>query len=872
MTDKDSAGDYYLCCSGFELYGKVKLINLSTGLSGNDENKLFKEQRSTTNINENKEVEEEKYNENEISMSRINEIEPEIVRWIATDDGTNESWHLSERIVSIASSIASYRTDSDDILRHESDKYFVSKNLENSWIIISFLTKEINPTSYSLGHHFTRSPSTGEKIDKNGILRSWKFEGSCDGKTWILLSKHQETQRNFRFFDKEKTAEGVETWQLCKSEQFYSHFRILQIGVNGKNTHQLVCSRFEIYGQTRNKMIHECFCGDELELQIDKEKAINSIRSLRQWQMSQMKRTEDDQSRDAQTLKTLTTKNVYAHKCYTCQRNINSVQYYACNTEYSYLLNGINHIQICKECMDQIEKWIVADKQKNTNASESIIKITQTISESNPHVMYGELIKTKLQEHAQIQLCYNNHILKKITACQQLLSSCFDRYGPHGIDSGEEFYGCGVCDERICNDCFSDDSLMAYAIHQINTRRKWPAMKNIAYLIKKYKDIKALWRSDCLDVNRTCFIEIEISYLNIDEKLENGTAECDIKMTVKLYWLFSQTDYDSYRQCKDKHKWRPKTGDKDKTDHFIPQFKFMNVIEHTIEEVNTGVVFLRDFFGKEYLQNMQSYRSIYIHYNNEIVQFKIEAMFHSKLQNQYLMFTTVKEAIEAEFELNESFIIYDYDSDTYIHNTDELVACFAAEDDDYIPKLHIVKEEKQDIRNHIRMFDVERYKSAKQNDCLLDQYHELGYMGYIETFCEARVSEPFELKSFPFDCQDIPFFIQPENFAKIAPAYLAKEQSFLSIVAEATNLGIWNIESTVTEFDTGCNDNKMCILFKISRYWSPYLVQYVFLIASVCILSLTAYALDIEDKPDRVGIVLGLILTLIFIEIPRLPI
>ncbi len=46
-------------------------------------------------------------------------------------------------------------------------------------------------------------------------------------------------------------------------------------------------------------------------------------------------------------------------------------------------------------------------------------------------------------------------------------------------------------------------------------------------------------------------------------------------------------------------------------------------------------------------------------------------------------------------------------------------------------------------------------------------------------------------------------------------------------------------------------------MLKLKRLWPPYLLQYVFLISAISLLSLTSFAIDVEDKPNRIATVLN---------------
>eukprot|EP01083_Nonionella_stella_P166537 557041_1 len=248
----------------------------------------------------------------------------------------------------------------------------------------------------------------------------------------------------------------------------------------------------------------------------------------------------------------------------------------------------------------------------------------------------------------------------------------------------------------------------------------------------------------------TCFVEMVIHRLEVSENLETGNGQCEIQMSVRLYWDDSRLHVNEIDQC--------------------PKIKF----RHTV--------------GKVEPYQVKMSRGV------KIDVFSADPFNSSKKQSN---------------------------------------------------------EESKD--------------AANPNDT-----H--GYMGCVEYDCDIVMEERFELNAFPFDCQDIPIYIAAENFETFAPAYLHEGKPFISMDGEATDLGNWIVNSTMIEFNTNDSKDEIRVMIKIKREYMPYFLKYVFLIGCVSILSLSSYSLDLDDKPDKVATVLGLILTLIFIDIPRLPV
>jgi hypothetical protein len=90
---------------------------------------------------------------------------------------------------------------------------------------------------YSLRHGF-----------RNGRyrLRTWLFEGSCDGMNWTTLKEHEDDELL------DAAAFSIAGWEVDDSHAgFYSHFRIRQTGGNCQGKHDLCCAGIELYGQLK---------------------------------------------------------------------------------------------------------------------------------------------------------------------------------------------------------------------------------------------------------------------------------------------------------------------------------------------------------------------------------------------------------------------------------------------------------------------------------------------------------------------------------------------------------------------------------------------------------------------------------------------
>lgn len=111
----------------------------------------------------------------------------------------------------------------------------VSDPKPNSWFQVNLNDCAIAPTHYSLRHYSTWDTEA---------LRTWKLEGSADGRNWILLSAHDQ--------DASLHGKGsTHTWALPRQaggQRFLRYFRLQQTGSNSNGNYFLACSGFELYG------------------------------------------------------------------------------------------------------------------------------------------------------------------------------------------------------------------------------------------------------------------------------------------------------------------------------------------------------------------------------------------------------------------------------------------------------------------------------------------------------------------------------------------------------------------------------------------------------------------------------------------------
>ena len=111
----------------------------------------------------------------------------------------------------------------------------VSAAKPNQWFVIDFSPSgyRIRPSAYLLRHYSSWDLEA---------LRNWKLEASVNGTDWFTLSVHSD--------DKSLSRKGAtHCWQLAGQQGQYTHFRIWQTGFNSNNHHYLALSGFELYGE-----------------------------------------------------------------------------------------------------------------------------------------------------------------------------------------------------------------------------------------------------------------------------------------------------------------------------------------------------------------------------------------------------------------------------------------------------------------------------------------------------------------------------------------------------------------------------------------------------------------------------------------------
>ena len=133
-------------------------------------------------------------------------------------------------------------------------RYCFTKDLPNSWVSVDLGTNySMVVTQYALQH--------GQGWARNS-LRNWRFEGSVDNKTWVLLREHvQDTTLSGSF------ATGC--WVVSNTPPYpCQHFRIFQTGPNSSDSHVLALCSFQIYGFVGTRLTNEKEEEEEEELRL----------------------------------------------------------------------------------------------------------------------------------------------------------------------------------------------------------------------------------------------------------------------------------------------------------------------------------------------------------------------------------------------------------------------------------------------------------------------------------------------------------------------------------------------------------------------------------------------------------------------------
>lgn len=156
-----------------------------------------------------------------------------ILAWVSTK-GFARDWknpHISKLVVVTASSIS--KGSPTDLVGVNPTELW-TKDVPASWFCVDFGNNRlVRPTYYTLRH------GGNYRADS---LRTWDFQGSLNGQSWALLSRHSNDESL-------NSAFALHSWPVTNQSQAYRYFRVLQTGHNSSNHNFLVLSGIEIYGE-----------------------------------------------------------------------------------------------------------------------------------------------------------------------------------------------------------------------------------------------------------------------------------------------------------------------------------------------------------------------------------------------------------------------------------------------------------------------------------------------------------------------------------------------------------------------------------------------------------------------------------------------
>eukprot|EP01129_Flabellula_baltica_P017106 TRINITY_DN9380_c0_g1_i1.p1 TRINITY_DN9380_c0_g1~~TRINITY_DN9380_c0_g1_i1.p1 ORF type:complete len:466 (-),score=93.84 TRINITY_DN9380_c0_g1_i1:67-1464(-) len=156
-----------------------------------------------------------------------------IFYWLGTDFGRKD-WKNPHEMGLVTVRASSIDKGNPKCLLDQSPTELWTEDMPASWFVIHMGRFTVVPTGYRIRH------GGNYKAD---ALRNWDFQGSKDGQTWVVLSRHKNDtylQGNF----------SSKYWPIqSPDDEPFNQFRILQTGRNSSNRHFLVISGIEIYGE-----------------------------------------------------------------------------------------------------------------------------------------------------------------------------------------------------------------------------------------------------------------------------------------------------------------------------------------------------------------------------------------------------------------------------------------------------------------------------------------------------------------------------------------------------------------------------------------------------------------------------------------------
>eukprot|EP00029_Vermamoeba_vermiformis_P014214 TRINITY_DN933_c0_g1_i1.p1 TRINITY_DN933_c0_g1~~TRINITY_DN933_c0_g1_i1.p1 ORF type:complete len:527 (+),score=102.64 TRINITY_DN933_c0_g1_i1:1405-2985(+) len=157
-----------------------------------------------------------------------------VIHYLGTNGRKNE-WKNPALTGAVKVTASSIEKGKEIYIVDKTSKEVWTKEIPSSWFAIDLRKgKSLLPTYYTLRH------GASSKMD---CLRSWVLQGSDDGSTWEVLSRHQNDQ-SFNSGFATKTFK-IDTTNINKP---YRMFRVLQTGHNSGMNNFLAISGIEFYG------------------------------------------------------------------------------------------------------------------------------------------------------------------------------------------------------------------------------------------------------------------------------------------------------------------------------------------------------------------------------------------------------------------------------------------------------------------------------------------------------------------------------------------------------------------------------------------------------------------------------------------------
>lgn len=173
-----------------------------------------------------------------ISAATPTPIPQGIMYWLGTKEGTQSQWQSPVTVGTVAVHASSVERGHPPTLLDREPLELWTQDVPASWLSVDLGRFRVLPHAYMLRH------GGNYKADS---LRNWDFQGSTDGKVWVVLKRHShDTSLSSPF--------ATATFVLDKPATVpYQWFRIIQTGHNSSNHNFLVLSGLELFGELWDK-------------------------------------------------------------------------------------------------------------------------------------------------------------------------------------------------------------------------------------------------------------------------------------------------------------------------------------------------------------------------------------------------------------------------------------------------------------------------------------------------------------------------------------------------------------------------------------------------------------------------------------------